>query len=458
MATDRPAPADLRDPGCFARVFADHAAMVHGTALVVLRDPLRAEDVVQDVFLRLWRRPEAFDPARGDLAAFLRLMARSRAVDLWREAQARDRARRRVLAAHGPRPGAAPPPRPELRAAARGHARRRRPALGRARAAARRAAHPARRAAPGRRPGLLGRPDGGGDRRRATASRSARSRAACASGCTSSATRCPPVASAASPSPPERGAASAGRPSPPEPLRLAPSPPGRGRPRPCRPRRRRARRRRRAPAPRCPAARRRRSAPPPGEHPRGEVVGVAALEAHLREALAARRRAPARRRVDARARGRGVGAAGRALDQGPVAAPSPRLSPGTRAAAAATGGHALHGARRAARTHPRWTSTSRSDGCTRGSAKRLGRADARRPAARRPPPRSNVARRAAAALGDHLAAAAAEARLERHGGRAGPRAAAGGDAVGEVADLDRRAALPASRSASAPARLPGTQS
>ena len=118
MATDRRAPADLHDPGCFARVFADHAAMVHGTALVVLRDPPRAEDVVQDVFLRRWRRPDAFDPARGDLAAFLRLMARSRAVDLWREAQARDRARRRVLAAHAPRAGSRAAARPELRAAA----------------------------------------------------------------------------------------------------------------------------------------------------------------------------------------------------------------------------------------------------------------------------------------------------------------------------------------------------
>ena len=213
MATDRPAPADLRDPGCFARVFADHAAIVHGTALVVLRDAPRAEDVVQDVFLRLWRRPEAFDPARGDLAAFLRLMARSRAVDLWREAQARDRARRRVLAAHAPRPGAAPPPGrscappPRTRPTASPCAR---PS---ARGCASRCA-PCPRAAPGRRAGLLRRPDGGGDRRARRRSRSARSRAACASGCTSSATRCPPVASAASPSPPERGA------SPPEPLRL----------------------------------------------------------------------------------------------------------------------------------------------------------------------------------------------------------------------------------------------
>src|SRR3954452_14023378 len=98
MGTARSPRPDLRDPAAFARVFCEHAATVHATALAVLRDPLRAEDVVQDVFLRLWRRPEAFDPARGDLAAFLRLMARSRAVDLWREGEVRDRARRRVLA------------------------------------------------------------------------------------------------------------------------------------------------------------------------------------------------------------------------------------------------------------------------------------------------------------------------------------------------------------------------
>jgi len=62
----------------------------------VLRDAGRAEDVVQDVFLRLWRRPDAYDPSRGPLSVYLRLMARSRALDLWREAEVRDRTRRRV--------------------------------------------------------------------------------------------------------------------------------------------------------------------------------------------------------------------------------------------------------------------------------------------------------------------------------------------------------------------------
>ena len=87
---------DLRNPSRFAEVFDQHAAGVHSAALAILHDAARAEDVVQDVFLRLWRRPDAWDPARAPLGAYLRLMARSRALDLWREGDVRDRARRRA--------------------------------------------------------------------------------------------------------------------------------------------------------------------------------------------------------------------------------------------------------------------------------------------------------------------------------------------------------------------------
>src|SRR4051812_50178017 len=79
---------DLSDPVTFARMYDDHAPAVYGAALRVLGNPAAAQDVAQDVFLRLWRRPGAFDPRRGDLGAYLRLMARSRALDLWRTAQA----------------------------------------------------------------------------------------------------------------------------------------------------------------------------------------------------------------------------------------------------------------------------------------------------------------------------------------------------------------------------------
>jgi RNA polymerase sigma-70 factor, ECF subfamily len=87
---------DLSDPTTFARAYDEHGPAVYGTALRVLGNPAAAQDVAQDVFMRLWRRPAAFDARRGDLGVYLRLMARSRALDLWRSAQASGRATDRL--------------------------------------------------------------------------------------------------------------------------------------------------------------------------------------------------------------------------------------------------------------------------------------------------------------------------------------------------------------------------
>src|SRR3954465_10940945 len=87
---------DLDQPQAFRNAFAEHHRKVYAAAFGVLGDATLAQDVVQDVFLRLWRRPQAFDPERGDLGAYLRLMGRSRALDLWREGQVRGRAADRL--------------------------------------------------------------------------------------------------------------------------------------------------------------------------------------------------------------------------------------------------------------------------------------------------------------------------------------------------------------------------
>jgi RNA polymerase sigma-70 factor, ECF subfamily len=98
---------ELTDQAAFARVYDEHASGVYGAALRVLGNPATAQDVAQDVFLRLWRNPGKFDAQRGDLGAYLRLMARSRALDLWRTGQAAGRATDRMKIAAGvdePRP------------------------------------------------------------------------------------------------------------------------------------------------------------------------------------------------------------------------------------------------------------------------------------------------------------------------------------------------------------------
>jgi RNA polymerase sigma-70 factor (ECF subfamily) len=80
----------------FRDAYSRHHRGVYSAAFRILGDAVLAQDVVQDVFLRLWRRPGSFDAGRGELGAYLRLMARSRALDLWRESQVRGRAADRL--------------------------------------------------------------------------------------------------------------------------------------------------------------------------------------------------------------------------------------------------------------------------------------------------------------------------------------------------------------------------
>jgi RNA polymerase sigma-70 factor, ECF subfamily len=72
------------DDHALAEVFDALAQGVYGSALRVLGDNSAAQDVVQDVFVELWRRPGRYDPAVGTLRTYLTVLARHRAVDLVR--------------------------------------------------------------------------------------------------------------------------------------------------------------------------------------------------------------------------------------------------------------------------------------------------------------------------------------------------------------------------------------
>jgi RNA polymerase sigma-70 factor (ECF subfamily) len=87
---------DLRSPRDFERIYDEHSRGVHAAAYRIVGNSAQAQDVTQDVFMRLWRKPESFDARRGELGSYLRLMARSRALDLWREGQAAGRASDRL--------------------------------------------------------------------------------------------------------------------------------------------------------------------------------------------------------------------------------------------------------------------------------------------------------------------------------------------------------------------------
>jgi len=77
-----------RDHEAFAEVYRRYGATVRAPALVVC-GPACADEVVQDIFLRLWQRPASFDPDRGSLRSFLAMQAHGRAVDRVRSDAAR---------------------------------------------------------------------------------------------------------------------------------------------------------------------------------------------------------------------------------------------------------------------------------------------------------------------------------------------------------------------------------
>ena len=81
------------DQEAFAGLYDAVSALVHGVVLKVVRDPSQAEEVVQEVFVELWRVAPRFDPARGTVTSWAATIAHRRAVDRVRSEQA---ARNRV--------------------------------------------------------------------------------------------------------------------------------------------------------------------------------------------------------------------------------------------------------------------------------------------------------------------------------------------------------------------------
>lgn len=72
-----------------AEAYRRHAGASFALARRLLADPQLAEEVLQEVFLRLWHRPDRFDPERGSLRSYLLAQTHGRAVDLLRSETSR---------------------------------------------------------------------------------------------------------------------------------------------------------------------------------------------------------------------------------------------------------------------------------------------------------------------------------------------------------------------------------
>lgn len=82
-----------RDADAFGELFRRYGPQALGLARRLVREPALAEEIVQDVFLAVWRKAHAYDPVRGSVRSWLLLQTHHRAVDVVRhEAAERRRA------------------------------------------------------------------------------------------------------------------------------------------------------------------------------------------------------------------------------------------------------------------------------------------------------------------------------------------------------------------------------
>lgn len=76
------------DEAAFAVVYDSLGASVYGLARRVIRDPARAEEISQEVFIQVWQTAARFDPTRGNAKSWVLTLAHRRAVDAVRHDQA----------------------------------------------------------------------------------------------------------------------------------------------------------------------------------------------------------------------------------------------------------------------------------------------------------------------------------------------------------------------------------
>jgi len=78
-----------REPEALGELYDKYGRLVYSLILRVVRDSGTAEDLVQETFIRVWNRVQSFDSQKGSIAPWILAVARNRAIDYLRSAQAR---------------------------------------------------------------------------------------------------------------------------------------------------------------------------------------------------------------------------------------------------------------------------------------------------------------------------------------------------------------------------------
>jgi RNA polymerase sigma-70 factor (ECF subfamily) len=78
-----------REPQAMADLYDRYGNLAYSLIFRIVRDAEMAEDLVQETFIRIWSRAQAFDSQRGALGAWLLAVARNRAIDYIRSVDGR---------------------------------------------------------------------------------------------------------------------------------------------------------------------------------------------------------------------------------------------------------------------------------------------------------------------------------------------------------------------------------
>jgi RNA polymerase sigma-70 factor (ECF subfamily) len=69
------------DERAMSSLYERYSRVVYSVALRVLNDPASAEDILQEIFMQIWRNPDSFSAARGSLGGWLAVVSRNRSID-----------------------------------------------------------------------------------------------------------------------------------------------------------------------------------------------------------------------------------------------------------------------------------------------------------------------------------------------------------------------------------------
>jgi RNA polymerase sigma-70 factor, ECF subfamily len=79
------------DHSAFSSFYDQYSGLMFSIAVKVLNDPKEAEDVLQEVFMQIWNRADAYDPALGKPTSWAVTLTRNKAIDRIRASQRRSR-------------------------------------------------------------------------------------------------------------------------------------------------------------------------------------------------------------------------------------------------------------------------------------------------------------------------------------------------------------------------------